>query len=138
MIVNKKEIELYTIQMAKWRIAKQHGIEFIDVTAKSGNQVFAPDRELVYKYKTGLITENYYTEQYHERMFLSQIHKTDEWIKLINLNKIAIACYCPADHFCHRHILKYLIKSFLAAFNCEVICCGEITNDFTLMPASVN
>lgn len=98
-------MEAWTIQMAKWRLLKDTDIEFIDTTVKSGNRVFAPSWEIVSDYKSGKITEQEYSVVYRDMVRQSYRQNQSEWLNLILKPKVAIACYCQAGCFCHRHIL---------------------------------
>lgn len=98
-------MEAWTIQMAKWRLLKDTDIEFIDTTVKSGDKVFAPSWDIVSDVKSGKITEEQYSVVYRDMIRQSYRQNQSEWIKLIHKPKVAIACYCPAGCFCHRHIL---------------------------------
>lgn len=99
-------MELYTLQMAKWRVAKAQGILTLDTTMKTGEEVFAPHRQMVYDVKAGRITEAQYTEMYYRKMRESYRDARHRWIEVCQLERLAIMCYCPEGVFCHRHLLR--------------------------------
>lgn len=100
---------LYTIQLSKWRIIKNTDIELIDTTTKSGNQLFSPGWDLVRAIKNNEIDRRTYTREYVEKLKYSLIDNEQEWYSILNRPKIALACYCRAGTFCHRHILAKFI-----------------------------
>lgn len=122
--------KLYTIQVPHWRLANQLGIKFIDITAKSGIQAFAPDMENVMAYKSGQMSQEDYTRFYRDKMFVSQ--KTNEkfWKHLLKFPVMAFGCYCPPGEFCHRHLFIEIAKEYLERFDVKVELCGEITKEF--------
>lgn len=109
-------VEVWTIQMAQWRKAKELGIELIDTTVKSGNSVFAPTWEMVMDIKNATPegreeAEQLYTRRYHIAMQNCFQQHASKWFELLSKEKIAIACYCKPGVFCHRHLLiKYIEK----------------------------
>lgn len=115
-------LTIYTIQMAQWRKAKQLRIELIDTTVKSGDYRLAPVWDIVTGIKTGAITEKEYTEKYKALMRQSIKQHQPFWRELLSKEAIALACYCPKDKFCHRHILVEII----------VYCCKQLGIEYTL------
>lgn len=103
-------MELYTVQLAKWRSAKKLDISVIDITVKSGDKAFSPTWNLLARFKAGAITEQQYRTEFIELMRLSYSKNENKWLDLANGKTIAIACYCPAGSFCHRHILVELFS----------------------------
>lgn len=51
--MTKLAYKLYTIQLAKWRLAKGRNIFLINITAKSGVTAFAPSYARVMEYVRG-------------------------------------------------------------------------------------
>lgn len=115
-ITSMAGIEVWTIQMAQWRKAKELGIELIDTTVKSGKSVFAPTWEMVMDIKnatpeTRVGAEELYTRRYHTAMQQSWKQHAGQWLELLSKERVAIACYCKPGVFCHRHLLiEYLGK----------------------------
>jgi len=100
------KITVYTTQLGKY-----NGKDLLDITVKSGNKVFAPNWSMVIAHKEGHITDKEYTGRYMNMMRLSyKLHRA-QWDWLMKQKSIALACYCPADAFCHRHILKNIIQT---------------------------
>lgn len=127
LMMETKKLEIYTIQMAQWRKAKALGIKFVDITAKSGLSVFAPEMSWVMEYKAGEMSEEEYIRLYHAKMLTSQDLHRRFWDNFLIYDKVALACYCPAGCFCHRHLLKEYIKDYIMNIHGnEVILAGEI------------
>ena len=102
-------MQLWTIQLARWRIAEKQNIPLIDTTAKSGIHTFAPLWSDVKAYKEGILSEVEYTDRYLELMRQSYRRTPDVWHSLIARDQVAIACYCTPGKFCHRHLLKDIL-----------------------------
>ena len=117
---------IWTTQVAKWRIAKASGIAFLDSTAKTGHSFLAPDFAVVMQYKRGEVSEKEYTKIYLDRMEHSRKACPNKWAALMRMPLFAIACYCPAGKFCHRHLLKNDIKDYLEKQGHTVILEGEL------------
>jgi len=120
-------IRIYTVQIAQWRLCKSLGIEMLDTTAKSGIAAFAPDMSKVWDYKNGKMSEEEYTRLYLAKMAESQELNPGRWEELKGYDTVALACYCRAGQFCHRHLLIMVVKKYLEAHGIEVTLCGEIT-----------
>jgi hypothetical protein len=86
----------------------------------------SPDFGVVMQYKRGEITEEEYTKIYLDRMEQSRKVCPLEWEALLRVPLIAVACYCPAGKFCHRHLLKNEIKIYLEKQGHTVILEGEL------------
>jgi hypothetical protein len=121
-----KEIQIWTIQMGQWRKAKALNIPLLDITVKSGNEVFAPYREALRQYKDGFMSNEDYTRYYYEKMRASLQGMPEEWEKLLKEPVIAIACYCPADAFCHRLLFKDMMIKYCEAKGYSAVYKGEI------------
>jgi len=105
-----RTMEIWTIQMAQWRLAKKLDITLIDTTIKSGNPIFAPTWEMVSSFKNGCLEEEAYTILYVSLIRERWMTHRSEFEEVLKMPKVALACYCPAGNFCHRHLLK---KAFL-------------------------
>ncbi len=121
------EIHIWTIQIAKWRVAKAQEIFFLDITAKSGHKAFAPHFRDVLAFKQGLVSEEDYTKLYLDRMYASQDTNWKAWRSLKNHPRIAFGCYCRAGTFCHRHLFTDLATTYLEQSGYEVVQEGELT-----------
>jgi len=112
--------------MGSWRVARDRGIKFLDITAKSGIALFAPDFSLVMGYKNGSVSEEEYTRHYLDKMMRSQRSAPNYWNNLQRYHDIAFACYCPPDVFCHRHLFRDLASEHLIKLGHSVELMGEL------------
>ena len=122
-------MKIWTIQLSKWRLAKKAGIEIMNITAKSGEQCFAPDFHAVLEYKQGIVTESAYTERYIERMRESFRRDLQKWEALKEKRNVAYACYCRENEFCHRHIFVGLLTRYLDKEQIAYKLQGEVSLD---------
>ena len=122
----KVSIAIWTIQMARWRLAKERDIFFLDITAKSGVVAFAPSWECLRAYKQGTMKEGEYTAEYLERMSNSKERNPKHWARLGAYPRIALACYCPDQAYCHRHLFKALMAEHLNTQGHPVVQMGEL------------
>ena len=120
-------MELYTSQLSQWRSVKALNIPYIDTTIKSGLTYFSPTWEMVSNYKKGLLSEQEYTLRYFRLMTQSQINIPKAWKKLFNYDQLCIMCYCQRETFCHRHLLKNIIKDYAEVHEFAFQYRGEIT-----------
>lgn len=118
---------LHTVQIAQWRKVKALGIDFIDVTLKSGLKWLAPTPELLYPYKMGQITDKEYTDRFYNLMRQRYIEDKQRFIDFINQGEICIACYCTAGKFCHRYLLVDILRKLCVEFNIPFTYQGEIS-----------
>lgn len=125
-----KTIRVYTTQISQWRLVKKLGISFIDITVKTGCKAFAPRWEDLMQYKNGTMGREEYTDIYLQRMQKSLELFPHEWDKLKDHDSIALACYCGAGDFCHRHIFQLLVRDYLTKQGVNVIMKDEITKDY--------
>lgn len=103
-------MEIYTVQIAKYRMARELNIPIVDTTRKSGVQVFAPDWDMIMGHKEGTLTSAAYTEKYRTKMLRTFNHYRPEWESLIEHPLVALACYCSPFVFCHRHLLVDIME----------------------------
>lgn len=98
-------MELYTVALSQWRKAKERQIELIDITVKSGLLVFAPDPSVLWAYKRNEVSDDEYTDLYLKRLREQLWAHPEDFQKFLeNEGPVAVACYCRAGKFCHRHI----------------------------------
>lgn len=122
-------LELFTIQMGKWRLARDRGIMFLDTTVKSGDRIFAPQWDMVLGHKNGTVSDEEYTQRYRRLMIDSWVNNRDRWMTLLQSNdQVALACYCPAGQFCHRHLLRGILEELGGKLNLPVRYYGELTD----------
>jgi uncharacterized protein YeaO (DUF488 family) len=99
---------IHTAQMSKMGSVDNP----LDITVKSGDEVFAPTWKMVMDYKNGLISETEYTRQYKQMMYKSMITNKNRWDEVKESAIITLLCYCPTGAFCHRHILAELLDEY--------------------------
>jgi len=122
-------VEIWTLQLSKWRVARDNGIDTLDITAKSGVSAFAPDFNNVMAYKRNELTEDEYTVRYLERMEMTRREAPQVWATLKDCKRVALLCYCRKDQFCHRHIFSHLMKNYLAEHDIPSVLHGELPTD---------
>lgn len=120
-----QQIKVWTIQMSKWRLARDKDIYFLDITAKSGMLAFAPKFSDVMAYKRGELSEEEYTRIYLERMEESKRLFPLKWSSLAKRPQIAFACYCKAGVFCHRHLFVDIVEKHFS-LEVEILRMGEL------------
>lgn len=105
-------LEVWTIQISKWRQLVGTDIILLDTTAMNKpNSIFSPTWEIVRGIKSGKITETQYTETYLQLLRFNYLNRRDEFKEAISRPKIAIGCFCPSGQFCHRHLLaNWLVR----------------------------
>lgn len=117
----------YTIAIPQWRKAKVLGVELFDITVKSGDQRFAPDADVLWAYKRGEVTDEQYTEIYREKMRKQLLSTPEAFEELLEgTTDKAVACYCTAGKFCHRHIYIEVLSEIAEDNGIEFTFCGEI------------
>ncbi|ENZ4827718.1 hypothetical protein ACGLDM_004812, partial [Salmonella enterica subsp. enterica serovar Braenderup] len=66
-----KQVKLWTLQLAKWRIAEKRNLPKLDITVKSGLKYLAPDWDFLMDYKKsdkGPDAEAAYTKRYLQKL----------------------------------------------------------------------
>lgn len=120
-------MDIYTIALSQWRKAKEEGIELVDITVKSGIQTFAPEPAVLWAYKRGEVSDDQYTDLYIKRMREQFRARPEAFEEFLNKEgKVAVACYCPAGKFCHRHLFIDFIKAIGDDNGYTLKYCGEI------------
>lgn len=109
-------MNLWTIQVARWKLAKDRGIVFIDTTVKSAKEYafLAPTWDMVMGHKQGTVSDTGYTELYYELLRSRYKENKQPFIKLLldfKDSDIAVACYCATGRFCHRHLLVNILQA---------------------------
>jgi len=112
--------------MGQWRLAEAQGIKLLNITAKNGIQAFAPDYSLVMDYKSGKVSEEEYSEIYLAKMVRSKEEFKLYWDTLAKYPRMALACYCAPNTFCHRHLFLNLVIEHLKALGIEAVYKGEL------------
>ncbi|QVW55075.1 hypothetical protein pEaSNUABM29_00031 [Erwinia phage pEa_SNUABM_29] len=126
----QKQVRLWTLQLAKWRVAEKRSLPKLDITVKSGLKYLAPDWDFLMDYKKsdkGPEAEAAYTVRYMQKLNRLFDEDTDKLIEILRNEEVVLMCYCPEGKFCHRHLLvKYLIE-IGEWFGYEVIYMGELS-----------
>lgn len=105
-------LKVWTAQMSK---TKGKGWPVLDITVKSKDpfgKTFAPTWDMVMGIKNGTMTEAEYASTYYSMMFKSMVDKPNEWSKLLSMGEVVLMCFCPANKFCHRHLLVEVLRTF--------------------------
>lgn len=118
--------ELYTVQLSNARAAHVEDLVVYDITVKSGDPIFAPTWDMVSMLKTGKMSEEQYEKEYREMMYNSMRRFPKRWDRLMEYERLALACYCRAGDFCHRHILKELLMERAGRNGEEILDAGEV------------
>lgn len=119
-------MEVWTIQLGKWRTAEAQGLEVLNITRGSGIDAFAPELDKLKAHRLGLMSSAEYKAHYVTRMRQTFVQQRSEWNKLKTLQRVAVACYCPAGKFCHRHIFTELLQAFMQREGIPVELKGEL------------
>jgi hypothetical protein len=132
-------VDIFTIQMSKWRLARNRDIILLDTTVKTGASIFKPTWDMVMGYKAGQISEEEYTRQYWEKMNASWKDPKERviWLQTIESTEpMAIGCMCPYRNrdtgevqFCHRHLLKQIFEKLCAARKIPFYFYGELIDE---------
>jgi hypothetical protein len=125
-------MEIWTIQLGQWRLAKQLDIPLVDTTYASGlihNNIrwLAPTGELLGNYKSGCINASGY-QQIYLNLMRGRWSTDPEWF--INFcrqhERVALACYCGAGDFCHRLLLVDIFRNICVKYNIPFVYHGEL------------
>ena len=105
------------------------GPDKLDITVKSGDQVFAPTWRMVREYKAGKLSEEDYRLEYLKLMRVSFWNNQDRWLEVLQMPEVTLVCYCPAKNgklpFCHRYLLAEILEAVAKHQGIEVEVCGE-------------
>lgn len=117
---------IWTIQIGRWRYARDLGIPMVDITVKSGIQAFAPTWENLNAYRAGTMDNREYAQRYYEKVLQGFTQDQREWQALEVKRNIAFACYCKTGVFCHRHLFAPLYIAYLQSLGRRVSFMGEL------------
>lgn len=120
-------MQLWTIQLARHRLLKGTDIELVNITLASGMAVFAPTPELLGNYKRGRVDDDGYRRVFRRLCWERMSTHAADWDALVDMDKVAIACYCPADKFCHRYEMIAPLEWRCQQRGIPFEYCGEIT-----------
>ena len=121
---NKHRLTVHTIQIPiAHRLGLVNDPRYLDTTVKSGDKTFAPTWKMVMGHKEGGLSDQDYTDQYYAMMRESYRQNRQRWDEILAMNEVILACYCSAETFCHRYLLKDILVKLGAEYK------GEITGD---------
>lgn len=121
-------VRVYTVALSQWRKAMKMGVELIDITVKSGDRLYAPYENVLWAYKRSEVSEEEYTTIYLDKMEKVLIESPEAIETLLEReDTVALACYCKAGSFCHRHILLEFLKDVAEDNGIDFEYLGEIT-----------
>jgi uncharacterized protein YeaO (DUF488 family) len=108
-------LKVYTSQY------KYDGENRLDITVKTGLQMFAPTWDMVNGVKR---EESYshekYTKEYYEKMRTSYKTHRLEWDWLLKQDRVVLVCFCKAGDFCHRLLLADILVKLGAKYIGEI------------------
>lgn len=120
-------LQLWTMQLGHWRLARDRDIQVLDITVKSGLHVFAPEPAVLWAYKRGETSWGEYVLRFNEKMARSQTEYPKHWETFARKERVALACYCAKGQNCHRHLLVPLITNYLGEHHAvEIAFNGEL------------
>ncbi|AUR89251.1 protein of unknown function DUF488 [Vibrio phage 1.121.O._10N.286.46.C4] len=102
-------MKVYTCTLNNVDMVELLDIPWLDVTVKSGDKTFAPTWDFLMEYKKDK-DEQKYVDKFIPLMRESYKSNTASWMELINKKEVALACYCRAGQFCHRHLLVDILE----------------------------
>jgi hypothetical protein len=94
---------------------------YMDISVMTGNKMWAPTWDMVYRVKDYRMSHEDYIREYEKMMELSIHNNADEFNKLMNMEKVILACYCGIREFCHRFIFADVLVDHGANYQGEVV-----------------
>jgi len=101
---------LYTAQY------RYSGRDRLDITVKGNDpagKLYAPTWAMVKGVKDGTLPESWYEETYYKLLIERWHTHGEEMARLVDMVKdrdITVVCFCPANTFCHRHLMVSFFK----------------------------
>jgi len=108
-------MDIYTIQIGKWRKAKALGFEVLNITVMNGEKRLAPTWDLLRAWQKGEVTEEEYRTEYFWLMRESLKANLEFWLDLSKKETLVLGCYCAPGLFCHRRLLVEIFTMFFAS-----------------------
>jgi hypothetical protein len=116
-------LRIYTGEVGKYR--GPHGL---DVTARSGDPVFAPSWEIVMGSKSRRITRERYIAEYERLLrgqFKANLGRVEE---VLSQPSVVLLCYCDwRKEFCHRRHLATVLKRLADRVGIGAEIMGEVS-----------
>lgn len=120
-------MQLFSLQLSNWRVARDRKIEVIDTTVRSGDRLFSPSWDIVMGSKNGAISWAEYTAAYRQQMLNSWNVEREAWRAFVRRTEpMAIACYCKPGANCHRHLLIGIFREICQASQLPFEYYGEL------------
>ena len=114
-------LHIYTIQISlAQRLRLTEDPRYLDTTVKSGDKTFAPTWKMVMGYKQRRISNEEYKQGYYDMMRESYRKNRQRWDEILSIEEVILACYCRADSFCHRYLLKDMLVKCGAEYRVEI------------------
>lgn len=124
------KIVVWTLQMAKWRIAEQRQLPTLNTTVKSGIKYLAPDWDFLVDYQKSdksSEAEAVYTRKYLKKLDRLLDEDAERLVEILRMGEVVLMCYCPAGKFCHRYLLVEKLREVAEWFGYEFEYAGELT-----------
>lgn len=99
----EKRVKVFTSQY------RYSGPDRLDITVKGNDpigRVFAPTWNMVNGLKSGTLSVAEYTNKYQKILNASIMSNLRVWDDILHRERIVLVCFCPPNHFCHRHLLS--------------------------------
>lgn len=109
-----RKLLVYTSQF------RYSGPRRLDITARTGSDLFRPPWELVMAYKNGNVSDIEYEKVYHTLMQDSYRNHKEGWHRLLSCDYTVLVCYCRAETFCHRLLLAEYLEKLGASYEGEI------------------
>lgn len=92
------------------------GQDRLDISVKTGNQVFAPTSDMVVSHKKKMISNKSFTRKYLNLLTNSFEFHRGEWEVLLGKEEVTIVCSeNPDDDFCVCRVFAELVTGFCGA-----------------------
>lgn len=117
---------LYTTTVRNMENCELLGIYPLDVTVKSGDKMFAPTWDFLMEYKR-TEDEQDYVDKFFPLMRDNFKKDPEYWLSMCRQEEpIALACYCRAGKFCHRHLLVEILEKICKHYKIPFEYKGEV------------
>ena len=113
--IQKPKLKVYTSTVYGYS-----GADKLDISVKSGTELFAPTWDMVIGLKEGRITEKEYIHKYVELMRQSYINNKSKWDSHLSKQRIVLCCYCKPGEYCHRITLAKILANLGAEYLGEI------------------
>jgi hypothetical protein len=101
----------------------------MDITIKSGIEMFAPNWLMVARLKKGNLSKENFDQQYRFIMKRRIKARPEIFKEILELDEFVIKCYCLAGEFCHRYLFTSILKDLAEFWALPFEYIGEIDSD---------